>query len=144
LNGAAGGFGSVSAQFGWHPRVHPKRLLTFVLDGKAKLPPTPPPQKAQPLEGPEVALNKTTVDAGMQQYARCVLCHGPGVVAGGTAPDLRASTIPLSREAFATVVRDGSLEPRGMPKFAELTDAELEGIRQYIRWRARESLKTAP
>ena len=71
------------------------------------------------------------------EYSRCVLCHGPGAVAGGTAPDLRASTVPLSREAFAAVVRDGGLESRGMPKFAELTDAELDALRHYIRYRAR-------
>jgi quinohemoprotein ethanol dehydrogenase len=141
LNGAGGGFGSVSAQFGWHHRLHPRRLLTFVLDGNAQLPATPPPFKPQPLEGPEIVVNQASVDLGAKNYLRCVLCHGPGVVAGGNAPDLRASPVPLSREAFATIVRDGTLELKGMPKFAELTDAELEGLRQYIRFRARESLK---
>jgi quinohemoprotein ethanol dehydrogenase len=144
LGGASGGFGSVSAQFGWHARLHPKRLLTFVLDGKAKLPPTPPPVKPRPLEGPEVVLTPDAVELGSKQYLRCVLCHGPGVVAGGNAPDLRASPAPLTRESFATIVREGTLEQRGMPKFDDLTDAELESIRQYIRWRARESLKAAP
>jgi quinohemoprotein ethanol dehydrogenase len=58
-------------------------------------------------------------------------------VAGGTAPDQRTSTVPLTRDAFAAVVRDGSLETRGMPKFGELTDAELDALRHYIRYRAR-------
>jgi quinohemoprotein ethanol dehydrogenase len=35
------------------------------------------------------------------------------------------------------VVRNGSLESRGMPKFAELTDRELDALRHYIRYRAR-------
>jgi quinohemoprotein ethanol dehydrogenase len=64
------------------------------------------------------------------------VCHGPGAVAGGSAPDLRASTIPLSTADFAAVVRDGRLESRGMPKFPELSDRELEALRHYIRYRA--------
>ena len=47
LHGAPGGFGSMAARFGWDSRIHPRRLLAFVLDGKAKLPPTPPPIFAQ-------------------------------------------------------------------------------------------------
>ncbi len=44
-----------------------------------------------------------------------------GVVSGGIAPDLRASPVLLSSEAFAHVVRDGGLAPRGMPPFPEFT-----------------------
>ena len=62
-------------------------------------------------------------------------------MAGGTAPDLRASQIVLSPVQFATVVQ-GGLETRGMPKFAELTDHELDALRAYIRYRAR--LATRP
>src|SRR5690348_10798977 len=96
MHGAPGGFGSAAARFGWDPRIHPRRLLTFVLDGKAKLPPTPPPTFATPLDGTEMDVDKALVDAGIQQWSRCQLCHGPGAVAGGTAPDLRASQIPLN------------------------------------------------
>ena len=35
------------------------------------------------------------------------------------------------------MVRKGSLESRGMPKFAEFTDRDLEAMRHYIRERAR-------
>ena len=141
LNGAPGGFGSMAARFGWDARIHPRRLLTFVLDGKAKLPPTPPPVFAKPLDGPEVNVDDALVKEGIQQWSRCQLCHGPGAVAGGTAPDLRASQIVLNPAQFATVLK-GSLEPRGMPKFAELTDHEQEALRHYIRYRAR--LATRP
>ncbi|HUS17928.1 MAG TPA: PQQ-dependent dehydrogenase, methanol/ethanol family, partial [Chloroflexia bacterium] len=58
-------------------------------------------------------------------------------VAGGTAPDLRASPIPLAGPAFTAIVSGGALESRGMPVFEELTDQELEAIRHYIRERAR-------
>jgi quinohemoprotein ethanol dehydrogenase len=63
-----------------------------------------------------------------------------GAIAGGIAPDLRASPVPLSAEAFAHVVREGSLQARGMPRFPELTDAKLESLRQFLRQRAREAL----
>jgi len=39
------------------------------------------------------------------------------------------------------VVHDGALMARGMGSFAQLSDADLEGLRHYIRQRARE---TAP
>jgi quinohemoprotein ethanol dehydrogenase len=45
----------------------------------------------------------------------------------------------LSSEAFATVVREGSLESRGMPRFPELSDRELDGLRHYIRSQAEQS-----
>jgi quinohemoprotein ethanol dehydrogenase len=141
LHGAPGGFGSMAARFGWDSRAHPRRLLAFVLDGTAKLPPTPPPMFAQPLDGPEVNVDPALAQEGVEQWTRCQLCHGPGAVAGGTAPDLRASQLVLDNTRFRTVVRTG-IEERGMPKFAELTDRELEALRHYIRYRAR--LATRP
>jgi quinohemoprotein ethanol dehydrogenase len=141
LHGAPGAFGAMAAKFGWDSRIHPRRLLTFVLDGKGKLPPTPPPAFAKPIDGPEVNVDDAMVKEGLRQWSRCSLCHGPGAVAGGTAPDLRASQIVLNPASFAAVVK-GSLETRGMPKFAELTDRELEALRHYVRQRAR--LATRP
>jgi len=49
---------------------------------------------------------------------RCLLCHGTAVIAGGNAPDLRASPVLLSAQGFAAIVRDGALVDRGMPQFA--------------------------
>ena len=137
LHGSAGGFGSMAAQFGWNAREHPRRLLAFALDAKASLPATPPPRRVAPIVAGEFEIDPAAVALGIEQYTRCLLCHGPGAVAGGTAPDLRASTIPLSKVDFAAVVRDGRLESRGMPKFPELTDRELEALRHYIRHHAR-------
>jgi quinohemoprotein ethanol dehydrogenase len=136
-NGAAGAAGSSAARFGWDYRTHPRRLLTFVLDGKAKLPPTPPPTFAAPLDGTTMDVDKTLVDEGARQWSRCQACHGPGAIAGGAAPDLRASQVALDGAAFAGAVRNG-VEARGMPKFDELTDRELEALRHYIRQRARQ------
>jgi quinohemoprotein ethanol dehydrogenase len=131
----------MAAKFGWDARIHPRRLVTFTLDGKGKLPPTPPPVFAKPLDGPEVNVDEALVKEGIQQWSRCQLCHGPGAVAGGTAPDLRASPLVLNPGSFATAVK-GGLETRGMPKFGELTERELDALRTYIRYRAR--LATRP
>jgi 4-carboxymuconolactone decarboxylase len=67
---------------------------------------------------------------------RCSACHGIGAIAAGAAPDLRTSSVPLSAEAFANVVQSGSLQSAGMPRFEELSEADLADLRQYIRSRA--------
>ncbi len=137
LNGAPGAFGSISAQFGWDSRLHPRRLLTFKLGGNGAVPATPAPVAHKALFGEDMNLDMNLAAAGVKQWARCQLCHGPGVVAGGNAPDLRASAIPLTFAGFEQVVRQGALEHKGMPKFAELSDTQLEQIRHYIRAKAR-------
>jgi len=78
-----------------------------MLDGTATLPPTPAPVFAKPLDAPEMTVDDALVKDGIQQWSRCQLCHGPGAVAGGTAPDLRASTIPLNAAQFSLTVRTG-------------------------------------
>jgi len=137
ITGATGAFGSASAQWGWQSRHHKRRLLAFGIGGTTTLPPEEAPTPAIPLAAPDFPLDNNLVTAGAKEYLRCSLCHGPGVVAGGVAPDLRASSIPLSAPAFAAIVRDGGLVERGMPRFAELTDTELDAMRHYIRARAR-------
>ena len=93
-----------------------------------------------PLEAPQFHLDPAKAAAGAHEYPRCVLCHGMGVVAGGIAPDLRASPVVLSAEAFAHIVRDGGLVPRGMPQFPELSPAQLDDLRHFIRQSARDAL----
>lgn len=140
LTGWAGGvmvLGSLSAQHGWVGRDHPRRLLSFALDGNAQLPPSPPPSIPKPIDDSAFKVDTVKADKGKQIYMRCTICHGSGVVAGGFAPDLRASPVPLSAAAFKTVVHDGALVGRGMPVFAELSDDDLEDLRHYIRQRAR-------
>jgi quinohemoprotein ethanol dehydrogenase len=134
--GAAGSLGAMSARFGWDSRTHPRRLLTFVLDGTASLPATPKPAQAIPVDGPLVDIDDAHVKEGAALFAKCQWCHGAGAIAGGGAPDLRASAVPLGISSFATIVR-GGVEAKGMPKFDELSDRELEALRQYIRARAR-------
>lgn len=133
--GAPGSLGAMSARFGWDSRTHPRRLLTFVLDGTGTLPPTPGPTIARPVDGPEVTIDAGLANEGAQVFTKCQWCHGAGAIAGGGAPDLRASAVPLNAASFATLVR-GGLESRGMPKYEELSDRELEALRHYVRARA--------
>ena len=140
LAGWAGGqmlLGSLSAQHGWVGRDHPRRLLTYVLDGNAALPPSPPPSQPVPVDDPAFKVDPAQAARGRELYQHCLICHGTGVVAGGFAPDLRASQIPLSAEAFAAVVKNGGLVAKGMPPFPELSDADLTALRHFIRDRAR-------
>jgi quinohemoprotein ethanol dehydrogenase len=83
-----------------------------------------------------MTLDEALVKDGIQQWSRCQTCHGPGAVAGGTAPDLRASAMALNAAQFSLFVRTGN-EAKGMPKFTELGDHELDALRHYIRDRAR-------
>jgi quinohemoprotein ethanol dehydrogenase len=142
LNGATAAFGSVSARWGWASLGFPRRLLTFTLDGKGHLPPAAAPYFAKPLMAPEFKIDPSLAEAGAHEYVRCVLCHGTAVIAGGNAPDLRASRVPLSAAGFAAIVRDGSLVSRGMPRFAELSDAQLDSLRHFVRAQARQSQAT--
>jgi quinohemoprotein ethanol dehydrogenase len=124
----------------WDYRQQQRRLLTFVLGGTGTLPP------AQHVDEPiqddpafVVDPKKAAVGAGIYGIT-CVICHGGGMSAGGAAPDLRKSSIPLDAAAFRSVVHDGALMQRGMGRFANLSDEELEGLRHYIRQRARETM----
>ncbi len=139
LAGWAGGqmlLGSLSAQHGWVGREHPRRLLTFALDGKAQLPPAQPRTETQVLAAPEFKVDAAKAEQGKLLYKDCVICHGVAAVAGGYAPDLRASAVPLSADAFKAIVQGGALEGRGMPPFAEFSDDELGALQHYIRQRA--------
>jgi quinohemoprotein ethanol dehydrogenase len=145
LGGAPAMFGSLSAQFGWQAGINVRRMLTFALDEKATLPQTSPPQMAVPLDDPELILEAAKVTRGMDLYGlTCLPCHGSGAVSGGAAPDLRASRIPMNAAAFDLIVRQGTLVSRGMPRFEELTDEDIEALRIYLRARARQALQGKP
>lgn len=135
--GAVNTLGTLTAQFGWVGRQHPRRLIAFALDGTAKIPESAPPEQVKPVDDAAFVVDHTKALAGQDVYSRCIICHGVAAVAGGYAPDLRASPVPLSADAFAAIVRDGGLLSRGMPSFPELTDEQLEDLRHYIRERAR-------
>jgi quinohemoprotein ethanol dehydrogenase len=138
-HGVPANLGAMSAQFGWDSRLHPRRLLVFTLDGEGVLPPTPGPIIVKPVDVPEFALDETLVRDGAKVYAQCQWCHGAGAIAGGAAPDLRASAAPMNPAGFAAVVR-GGVEARGMPKYPELGDRDLDALRHFLRARARAAI----
>ncbi|MES1971471.1 MAG: PQQ-dependent dehydrogenase, methanol/ethanol family [Pseudomonadota bacterium] len=124
----------------WDYRQQKRRVLTFMIGGTRKLPalhPVEEPIQDDPAFTVEPA--KAAIGAGIYNTS-CVICHGVGMMAGGAAPDLRKSPIPLDAAAFAAVVHDGGLMARGMPGFGQFTPEELEGLRNYIRQRARETM----
>jgi quinohemoprotein ethanol dehydrogenase len=115
-------------------------VLTFELDGKASLPPAGK-RSADFLDDPAFVVDADKAAVGKTvTFAHCGLCHGFALRSGGSAPDLRKSAIPLSIDALTSVLRDGILIPRGMPQFAEFTEAQIEGIQHYVRQQARAQL----
>lgn len=135
-----GGFPGIAQ--GWKYGLQPRRLLTFTLDGKARLPQTPPPDHSlTPVDNPKVELDPTRVMKGIVAYHQnCTFCHGAEVDAsGGGAPDLRESGMAYDLPSLMQVVRDGVLMGRGMPRFADLSDSDVENIFQYIRSEARKA-----
>jgi quinohemoprotein ethanol dehydrogenase len=80
-------------------------------------------------------------DQGAYEYGvRCTVCHGWNAVSAGMAPDLRASPILASGDAFAEVVRNGALQKNGMPVFEHLLDEQLLAIRHYVRREAENAM----
>lgn len=118
----------------------PDRL--WRIDGKAKVPAFDRPTfTLTPLDNPTEVLDPKTVALRKAVSLSCAACHGRNLVsAGGPAPDLSESPIPLDAAAFRSVVRDGALIERRMPRFDSFTTKQMEGLRQYIRSRARAAL----
>jgi len=142
------GYGGPPANLGgasvqeWPYATQQRRVLTYALDGTASLPPPAPESTAYPIADTAEPADPIKIARGAKTYnSVCFLCHGLGAMAGGAAPDLRASAVPSSAQAFKAIVHDGALQSNGMPKFAELTDGQLEDLRQFIADRARADIK---
>jgi quinohemoprotein ethanol dehydrogenase len=135
--GFASMFGDLGARYGWDARTQARRVLTFKLGGTAVLPPRRAARRIEPIADPDYVADPQKEAAGAQSYAeRCITCHGPVAMAGGQGPDLRASPLILSPSGFQSVLLEGLLQDQGMPGFAELSGAEIEALRQYVRARA--------
>jgi quinohemoprotein ethanol dehydrogenase len=129
---------------GWKYGAQPRRLLTFGLDGKAVLPPGAPPDMiVHAVDDPAIEINEADIAAGSAMYMGCAPCHGLNLEsAGSPGPDLRESQIALHLDDLWTVVHDGTLIERGMPRFDTLTREQVRQIHAYIRAGAREVLGT--
>jgi len=124
----------------WNYYTQQRRVLTFALDGGANLPvvetPVPPL-----LDDPELVIDEAKAALGMQVFHRnCHVCHGPRLISGGAAPDLRRGGTTMSVEGLSAVLQQGALLSRGMPQFEEMPDSEVEGLLHYIRREARAAM----
>jgi quinohemoprotein ethanol dehydrogenase len=129
--------GQEMADYGWAYGDHTRRLLAFSLDGTRTVPVSAPPRVPTPLATSDFIVDGATAESGELDYESiCSFCHGGAAIAAGMAPDLRASGVILSADTFEQVVRGGALASRGMPPFADFSDAELNQMRHYIRQQA--------
>jgi quinohemoprotein ethanol dehydrogenase len=141
--GGSAGNGTALFDYGWRFNEQPRRMLTFALDRHAPLPPTNPPRFAlHAVDNPTLTIDSKLAADGEKIYnSSCFLCHGAHLESTGSiAPDLRESTLALNRDSFTTVVRDGALAAAGMPKYAELSETDLNALYMYVRRTARDSL----
>ena len=126
----------------WNYYTQKRRLLTFVLDGTAKLPPV------EDIDMPILDVAEFVVDdekalLGLKVFHRnCFVCHGARLNSGGAAPDLIRSSIPTDIDLLVEVLNEGSQRENGMPQFEEMPLAEVEGLQHYIRKTARQRLKS--
>jgi quinohemoprotein ethanol dehydrogenase len=139
-----GGSAAIASQFmnvGWKFGAT-RRLLTFELGGRARLPASAPPDMTvQALDDPSYRLNPRDVAAGRALFGACAVCHGRELEsAGAPAPDLRASRIALNPASLWAVIHDGALLPNGMPRFETLTRKQVMDIYAYIRAGARTAI----
>jgi quinohemoprotein ethanol dehydrogenase len=125
----------------------PRRLLTFALDGTARLPQTPARDySVHALDDPGLSIDPAQAAAGRDLYQNnCAYCHGRQLVsAGAPAPDLRESALALHWQSFYDIVKDGALLPKMMPQFTELSDEQVQQVFDYIRKGARDALTSPP
>jgi quinohemoprotein ethanol dehydrogenase len=118
----------------------PRHVLTFALNGTDKLPKFDMPPLVAPAD-PDFVPDKDNIVKGAMAFASgaCLVCHGLNAIGGGSAPDLRYSSIIVSKDAFKAIVKDGALKLNGMPPSPQLSDEQLESIRYYLRARAKQA-----
>ena len=119
------------------------RILVFKLNGTAKLPDTPVANQSTilaVLDPPPLLAPASDVMSGEQLYGtNCSLCHGEGVIADKSAPDLRFTRLLRNQDGWDNVVIKGAREENGMPKFAELPADDAHKIMAYVIARSNEA-----
>jgi len=107
------------------------RIVALRLGGGAIPQPEPLPPLPALSEPPARTGTRADIDAGRKLFAEnCAHCH---TNAGrGPAPDLRRST-SATHAAFQQIVRDGALQPRGMPRWDDLmSEHDVDQIHAYV------------
>lgn len=127
---------------GWKYAMQ-RRLVTFTLGGKAVIRnPAQRTMKVNVQDNTGEKLDPKAIAMGRNLWIACAACHGKAAVAtGGPAPDLRESPIPLDADAFYTVLHDGALIEKGMPRFGLFGKPVIEGLRQFVRAQSRLELE---
>jgi quinohemoprotein ethanol dehydrogenase len=124
----------------WDYRTQRRRVLTFAIGGTAQLPDedlTPPAT----VDDASFRVDAARAQTGAAIYARrCGLCHGGALAAGGAAPDLRRSMIPLDTASMTSVLHEGVLRENGMPQFQDVTADEIVSLQHYIRQATRAAI----
>jgi quinohemoprotein ethanol dehydrogenase len=134
--------GKVCTTIWTHSEQQYRRLYKVAQDGKATPPPIQPPYTELVfVDDPKQAIDSAQARVGQDLYLdTCVACHGLAVIAAGGAPDLRSSNIAANLESFRHLLKSGSLQSRGMPRYQEMSDRQIEQIYWFIRQRERESV----
>jgi quinohemoprotein ethanol dehydrogenase len=139
--GGATPIGSSFIKGGWKYNAQPRRLLTFVLGGAAKLPATAPRDfSVYPIDDAKLVIDMAAAVRGAGTFAakNCIVCHGANAVSPGSpAPDLRESAIAADRVALGQYITSGVASAQGMPAFPEITPQETNDLFMYVRARAR-------
>jgi len=132
------GWGSayaLAAGFAYDAQVPPMlgKVVTFKLGASGEIPDPQMPVVEQTPKT-EVFGDAELLNSGMVHFQRnCAVCHGELAISSGVLPDLRWSQISASKEAWKSIVLDGSLASRGMVSFAaQLDPDEAEAIRAYV------------
>jgi quinohemoprotein ethanol dehydrogenase len=116
----------------------PRRLLVFAIGGADALKAEAMPELVSP-EDPGFVVDLERAQKGAMLFGTntCLVCHGWNAVGGGAAPDLRYSPVITDAATFRSIVKGGALRSNGMPPYPQISDADLETIRFYLRARAR-------
>ncbi|MEJ6011348.1 PQQ-binding-like beta-propeller repeat protein [Novosphingobium aquae] len=115
----------------------PRHLLVFAIGGRDKVAPVDM-REPEALSDPDFKPDQATIMKGAMAFAgnACIVCHGMNAIGGGAAPDLRWSPMILDETGFRAVVKEGALKLAGMPPSSQISDADLDAIRHYLRLRA--------
>jgi quinohemoprotein ethanol dehydrogenase len=125
--------GGYLEKYGISYRDQKRRVLTFALGGSGVLPDTPPYHFVATADA-DYHSDLAAARRGAAVYGgTCLMCHGRSGNAAGDAPDLRASAVITSEEAFEAIVAEGTLVAHGMPRFDDMSKETREDIRQYVR-----------
>ena len=115
------------------------RILTFAIDGNAKLDVPPFGHSDPPKPAIQMSASHETVHEGGIQFAKyCEHCHGINAVAGAL-PDLRYASAEVHKQ-FKEIVLGGARQERGMPSFKDvLNESKVRAIEAFVLSRAEES-----